>query len=210
MAGIADLLCGRGWRGLRGRWFGLSRVGERVVTSRAGLGVWSGERHDIHGRRGVAALGEDFRDDLADQWHGDFGDGKDQSVERLAPDGLLEKLQSLTSGATLVAAFEDVGFLVVADDPIQFVHDGVSSMVGVDDVAVGVDPDAEHQQSEFGWLGEVGAELAGMNAGHQIDRQDAPDGEAVVFKTADALLHRLGGISVGDGCCCHSIPHLPV
>jgi hypothetical protein len=30
----------------------------------------------------------------------------------------------------LVAAFEQVGFLVVADDPIQFVHDVIWLVVG--------------------------------------------------------------------------------
>ena len=76
VAGIADLLgwrgcfcfgcLGLGWIGLRWRWFRLSRVGERVVTSRACFRFGSGERHDIHGWRGVAALGEDFSNDLAD------------------------------------------------------------------------------------------------------------------------------------------------
>jgi len=126
VAGIADLLGGLGylrlgWRGLRRRWFGLSRVGKRVVTSRAGFGFGAGDRHDVRGRRDVVAVatGEDLRDDLADQWHRDFGDSEDQSVERLAPEGLLEEFQSLASGASLVAAFEYVGFLVVADDLIH-------------------------------------------------------------------------------------------
>ncbi len=126
MTGIADFLGGLGlrrWRGFCGRWFGLNRVGKRVVTSRASFRFGVGERHDVRGNNpDPIAPGEDFRDDFTDQWHRYFGDGEDQSVERLTPDGLLEELQGFASGATLKAAFKDVGFFVVADDVVQFVH----------------------------------------------------------------------------------------
>ena len=90
---------------------GLRRVGERIEACDRRFRFRAGDGHDIRG--GSDATGEDFSDDLADQRHGDFRDGEDQSVERLAPEGLLEELERLTAGASLVAALEYVGVLVV-------------------------------------------------------------------------------------------------
>ena len=93
-----------------------------IIGQRQAVGKRDRQRH-LASTAPLLVEGRQRRDDLADQRYRDFGDGEDQSVERLAPDGLLEELQRLAACAALVAAFEYVGFLVVADDVIQFVQD---------------------------------------------------------------------------------------